>query len=75
MKLRHPESEAGQQAGTAESSGLRGVLLVRVNPGIASVAAEGADGSKAAGELLGDAAALGAMDVPASAEGTLVRAN
>jgi len=58
-----------------ESSGLRGVLLIRVNAGIASVAAEGADGSEAASDLLGDAAAPGAMDVPAAADGTLVRAD
>jgi len=62
-------------ANAAESSGFFGVLLICVDAGIATIAAEGADGSEAASDLLGDAAAPGAMDIRASADRTLVRAN
>jgi hypothetical protein len=58
-----------------ESSRLFGVLLIRINTAVASVAAEGTNRSEAASELLGDTAALGAVDVRASADGTLVGAN
>jgi hypothetical protein len=69
---------AVQQRGEREpagSSGLFDVLFIRENPAIAIVAAEGANGGEAAGELLGDAAPPGAVDVRAAAEGALVGAN
>jgi hypothetical protein len=62
-------------ADAEESSGLFGGLLVGVDASVATIAAEGADGSDAASELLGNAAALGAMNISAAADGTLVAAN
>ena len=65
-----------QETGTVESGGLFDVLLlVRVDAGVAGIAAEGADWSQAAGDLFGDAAAAGAADVRASANRTLVGAD